>query len=282
MRRWRRRPGPPRGTATCSGDGNGPDGAEPPTDWRVVLRRPRVGADRRRRVVPAPLRPGAAGPQLGDRRGPGRLPHDAAVLVGPRRRRVPDRRGAPARQGRVRHRWGGRRPAHAGADPGRVPGRTAPVRGPRRGPRDLPDLARPVRRVRPASDGRGRGLGRRPPPGRVRATGGSRAGVQLRPAPHAVGRGGVHQGHHREPGAVGRGRRVVDVGVLEPRHGPPRHALRRAERRRPRRLAARGGSRPGAGPRARPAPGPGSDAPGARAPGLDLRLPGRGAGPAQR
>ena len=57
------------------------------------------------------------------------------------------------------------------------------------------DLARAVRRVRPAADGGRRGVGGRAPPGGVRPAGGSGPGLQLRPAPHAVGRGGVHQGH---------------------------------------------------------------------------------------
>ena len=45
------------------------------------------------------------------------------------------------------------------------------------------DLARGVRRVRPAADGGRRGVGRRAPPGRVRQPGGAGPGLQLRPAP---------------------------------------------------------------------------------------------------
>ena len=62
----------------------------------------RLGADRRRPVVPAHVRGRAARPELGAPGGPRGLPADAAVLVGPRGRRLPCRRRARAGEGPVR------------------------------------------------------------------------------------------------------------------------------------------------------------------------------------
>ena len=120
---------------------------------RLRLRGARLGVRPGvRRVLPAPVQPQAAGPQLGESGRPRRrLRHDA--LVGrPRRRRVPDGRdqlhlqGAPDRRrpgrgGRpvLRPGPGGQRPA----DP-RVPGRAEP--------RGRDQRRRPVQRRR---DGRG-------------------------------------------------------------------------------------------------------------------------------
>ena len=80
----------------------------------VGLRRPGVDAGARRPVVPAHLRAGAARPGLHQPRGARRPRGDDAVLARPRRRRLPDRRGArhgqargPAGHGPA----GGRRPA---------------------------------------------------------------------------------------------------------------------------------------------------------------------------
>ena len=62
------------------------------------LRRPGLDpghrADGRPAVVPAPVRHRPARPQLGQPRGPRRVPRRPAVLAGPGRRRLPGRRGA--------------------------------------------------------------------------------------------------------------------------------------------------------------------------------------------
>ena len=67
----------------------------------VHLRRPGLDPDHEpdgtRRVVPAPVRPRAARPQLGQPRGARGVRGRAAVLVRPRRRRRPHRLGRPAR-----------------------------------------------------------------------------------------------------------------------------------------------------------------------------------------
>ena len=91
------------------------DGTRPPNDWLSVFggpawtREPKPaahdgtdaatdgGADQRRdrpRVVPAPVLPRPARPELDEPRGVGGPGADAAVLAGPRGRRVPHRRGA--------------------------------------------------------------------------------------------------------------------------------------------------------------------------------------------
>ena len=72
----------------------------------VGLRRPGVDPHREPGrhagpVVPAPVRPGAAGPELGAGGGARGVPGRAALLAGPRRRRLPGRR-------RARHGQGGR------------------------------------------------------------------------------------------------------------------------------------------------------------------------------
>ncbi len=73
----------------------------------VGLRRPRLDQDSRRQaVVPAPVRLLPAGPELGQPRGPRRVPVDPQVLARPRRRRLPHRRRPRHGQGRraARHR----------------------------------------------------------------------------------------------------------------------------------------------------------------------------------
>ena len=80
-------------------EGKGPDGAEPPTDWVSVFGGSAWERVAGRAVVPAQLRRRAARPQLGQPRGAGRLRAHAAVLVGPRGRRVPHRRRAHAHEG---------------------------------------------------------------------------------------------------------------------------------------------------------------------------------------
>ncbi len=91
--------------------------ASRPTTWRVELRRPDLDpghASGRAAggVVPAPVHPRAAGPQLGPPRGPRRARRRAALLARPRRRRCADRRRARA--------------ARQGPGPARGAGRPAP------------------------------------------------------------------------------------------------------------------------------------------------------------
>ena len=130
-----------------------------------LRRRPRVDVGRRHRaVVPAHLPAPAARPQLGQpggRRGHARR---AALLAGPRRRRLPRRRRAPHRQGprAARHpgdrhrRQPPRRRRHA-----RLPGHArAPARHPRRA-RRVPRRPHDGRRGQPHQDGAHRAVPRR-------------------------------------------------------------------------------------------------------------------------
>ena len=138
-------PGSPERDRYLFRDGRGPDGAQPPNDWAQRLRRPGLDPGDRagrptRRVVPAPVRPRAARPELGPSRGPRRLRRRPAVLVRPRRRRVPDRRRPRPGQGPGPARLAGTRaPARLDARPAGTP--EPPALGPRRGARHLPAVA---------------------------------------------------------------------------------------------------------------------------------------------
>ena len=88
----------------------------------VDLRRPGLDPGHRagrlaRRVVPAPVRARAAGLQLGEPGGAGRVRGRAAVLVRPRRGRHPDRLGGAADQGPGAARGGAGRAARARRTP---------------------------------------------------------------------------------------------------------------------------------------------------------------------
>ena len=101
-----------RATATSSGTGAAPRGEQPPNNWPSVFGGPAwtrvvVAGRRTRAVVPAPLRPRAAGPQLAQPRGARGVRVDPPLLVRPRRRRLPDRRRPRACQGRRAARPGG-------------------------------------------------------------------------------------------------------------------------------------------------------------------------------
>ena len=113
-------PGSPERERFWFRDGLGTFGAAVPNRLGVGVQRPDLVADlqRRRRaraVVPPPVRPGPARPELAAPRRPPRPRGDPAVLVRPRRGRHPDRLGRPGRQGP--------RPArgHAGHEPGEHP-----------------------------------------------------------------------------------------------------------------------------------------------------------------
>ena len=83
-------------SASGSGRASGAEGELPPNELAVDLRRLGLDARRRRRVVPAPVRPRAARPQLGAPGGLGRARGHPALLVRPRRRRRAHRLGGAA------------------------------------------------------------------------------------------------------------------------------------------------------------------------------------------
>ena len=90
---WR----PPR-----DGMAAGAPGAEP-TNWGSFFGGLGLGARRGlRRVLPAPVQPQAAGPELGEPAGPRGGLRDDALVAGPRGRRLPDGRHQPHLQGHRR------------------------------------------------------------------------------------------------------------------------------------------------------------------------------------
>ena len=112
-------------------DGRGPGGDEPPEQLEVGLRRPVLDPGRGARrltgaVVLPPVRRRAARPQLAQPRGGRGVRQRPALLDGPGRRRVPDRRLRRADEGRHLPRHGLRRADHPQGrrQPGarRVPG----------------------------------------------------------------------------------------------------------------------------------------------------------------
>ena len=203
-------------------DGLGPDGAEPPSDWISVFGGP-LGPRSRRAVVSAPVRPRAAGPELGQPRGPRRFRHDAAVLVRSRRGRVPGRRGAA---------WP-RTPAEPLAPQARM---KDPVDGAARraatrcgtGMRCTTSTAiggRSSTNTIPAGRSR-RGLGAPRPAAEVRQPRRTGTGFQLRPARSELERRRVPACHHRQPLRCAAAGIVPDVGAVEPRRRAARDPLR--------------------------------------------------------
>ena len=184
-RRWPPAPGSPERARYLFRDGRGPDGERAAEQLAVGVRRAGVDPGARRPVVPAPVRARAARPGLHQPRGARRPRGDDAVLAGPRRRRLPDRRRA--RHGQAR------RAAGHGADGGhraaRRPRPRRPALRPGRRARGAPADPGGARRV-PGPDGRRRGVG-----GRRRAAGAATsragraaAGLQLPAADRRVGR----------------------------------------------------------------------------------------------
>ena len=246
----------------------------------IGLRRPGLDQGHRRRrgprpVVPAPVRRPAAGLQLAQpgRRGPLRV--DPALLVRPRHRRLPHRRGA--RPGQA-PRTAGRRPA-AGAGP------LTHVEPPGRARRVPPVAAdrRLLRGPRPHPGRRDLGPRRRGPRA-VPASRRAAPGLLLRPADPALA-GTRAAGSRRERAAAHRrGRGSGDLDPVEPRRPPAGHPIRPGP-------VGRGRLQPG--PRCRhpgPRPGrPGAGAPvrpvgdphAARAARVGVPLSGRGTGPAR-
>ena len=221
-----------------------------------------MDASRRRRVVPAPVRPGAARPQLGAPGGLGRARGHPPLLVRPRRRRRPDRLGGAAGQGPRSGRGAARR----------RPG-GASVHRPRRAARDLSTLARDRRCLRRAPDARRRSVAARRRA--LRALPASRRaayGVQLRLPRASVGArsdAGVDSVGARR---ACPGRCSGDLGAVQPRRHPPGHAIR------PRRhgVCVRDQARRGRPPTSRAdAASPRGRAAGDGAARVDVHLPGR-------
>ena len=204
-------------------------------DWYVWADRPeqlalhvrRPGLDvrpRRRPVLPAQLPPGAARPELVERRRPRRVRRDPPLLVRPRRRRLPDRRRARDRQGRAV----ARQPAPQ--RDGRPAGAHVQHEPPR-GPRGLQALAQARGHVRRAARARRRDVGERPRRARALLRRGRPAppGDELPVRDGAVPRAGAPP-RRRVGGARLPGRRLAGLVRVEPRHRPLPHALVRRRR----------------------------------------------------
>ncbi len=227
---------------------------------RLEQRLRRSGLDARvadRPVVPAPVRQQPARPRLDEPGGAPGAAAGAALLAGPGRRRLPDRRRA--------------RPLQE-PDAGRPPGGQAEQRrrrarvGPRRGARGVRGVAAAARLLRRRPDDGRRGLPvRRAADRPLRRRLPAAPGLQLHRDGHAVGCGSAAADARDGAGAL----LTRHVGAVEPRPHAARHALRRRLARsapwagrhraaaRPARLAVPlpgGGARPGRGGRAARAP----------------------------
>ncbi len=150
----------PRALGSSFGPGAGAHGELPPNNWPSVFGGPAWTRVPDGRVVPAHLRPGAAGPRLDQPGGARRVRADHAVLAGPGRRRVPHRRRArhgqarePTRRRRLRPRADPQRSSHAQ--------RRGPPVGPRRRARLPPAVPAAARLLPRRPDGGRRGVGRR-------------------------------------------------------------------------------------------------------------------------
>ena len=233
------------------------------TTWTRTTR-PRRHA---RRVVPAPVRGRAAGPQLGPPRRARRARGHPAVLVRPRRGGRPHRLGRAARQGPGPAR-GARRPPGPGEHPTRTAtscttstAAGAPIADSLPGPRVLvgevwlPDVERFTRYLRPDELHTAFNFDFLARPWDA---------GELRASIDAHARGAC------------AGRRAGDLGAVQPRRDPAGDPLRpggqlvRVRRQAPRRAHR---------PRARPPAGPGGRAARGRAARLALHLPGRRARP---
>ncbi len=234
----------------------------------VLLLRVGLGAGRGDgSVLPAPVQPQAAGPQLGEPAGPRGGLRDDAVVARPGRRRLPDGRHQPDLQGA--------RPAGRRAGTGRALRQRLPARRVRPPPGGVP-----------AGDEPG---GLRMPPGRL-PDGGGDAGGDRRAGP-VLHRSRQRRGRHGLPVRARRPRRWTgrQVRRAAARHGAAArvpHALAGGPRRDRLELALLGQPRPA--PRRLPVRGRRSRMAGAvrqdaghrpaPAPGHAVHLPGRGAG----
>ena len=258
-------------------DGLGPDGSQPPSDWASAFGGPawaRVPDGQWYLHLFAAEQPDLNWEQP---RGPRRLPHDPAVLVRPRGRRVPRRRGArpgqePGRAARVAARRGGHHRRVTAA-------RHAPAVGPGRGARHLRRMAAGLQRIRSAASRGGRGLGAPFPAAEVRQPRRAGTGLQLRPARSELERRRVPARHHRQPLRCTAAGIVHDVGAVQPRRGTARNPLRAAARGTPRarerqELAAERRYLPSTGAWPGPAAGPGRGPDHAGPAGLRVPVPG--------
>ena len=243
----------------------------PPVGLGLAFRRHGLDPRSRRAVVLPPVRPAAAGPGLGQRRGA----EDFKTTL-----RFWADRGVDGYRVDV---------AHALAKDLSEPLRSKPtlydslgtdgndVLFDRDAVRDLRRVAGGLRRVRPAPDRGGRGVCPLRAPRPLRPADRAGPGVQLRPAEGRLRRRPVPGGDRLLPGRGGPGRLFLDLGAVQPRRGPAHLALRPADRRRPGRVADER-RRPAAARRdRRPPAGPGSHLADARAARPVLPLPGRGA-----
>ena len=242
--RRRSPPGPARPSASASGSapGEGADGDELPTDWRLGLpgrrtwtRTTEPGRDAGR-VVPPPVHAGAARPQLGP---PGRARASTRTIL-----RFWFDRGV------------GRRPHRLGGAAGQGPGA---ARGPG-GPRARASTRTPTATSSTTSTAAG---ARSPTPTRARASSSARCGcrtssgsrsylrpgraahgVQLRLHGPAVGRGEPARVDRRDARRARARRRAGDLGAVQPRRHPAGHPLRPRATPRSRSTASGSGRRP--------------------------------------
>ena len=214
-------------------DGRGPDGDEPPNNWRArsAARPGREWSSRTdaRPVVPPPVRRRAARPRLDERGGARRVRVDPALLARPRRRRLPHRRRPRAGQGpgaaRPRrpvptHRSGGRR---AGTRTGTRTRCTTCTGGGARSPTRIPASGSFVAEAWVHDAGAARPLPARPTSCTRRSTSTSCC------APWDAA--DAARSDRRQHRRARRRRRAADVGAVEPRRRPPRHPLRRRRAR---------------------------------------------------
>ena len=243
----------------------------------VHLPRPGLDPPARRRLVPAPVRPGAARPQLGPPGRAGGVRRHPAVLARPRRRRHPHRRGPRHGQG-ARAAGRGRPPARC-----MLVGDETPffdqdgVHEIYRAWRSILDSYTPERIAVAEA-----WLPDAAPDGPLRAPGRAAPGVQLRVPRRAWSGPELPPRHRRVAGRHAAGRRADHLGDVQPRRGPARLAAgRRASAAPPagpgRPAAPSGPGRPGG----RAAPGPRGHPADAGAARLGLPVPGRGAGAAR-
>ena len=194
----------------------------------LPLRRPRLDPGARRAVVLPPVRPRAARPELGQPRGPRRLPDHPAVLGRPRRRRLS---GSTSRT-----RWPRTCPSRCAASrrwrtTGRAARRHRPAVRPRRGARDLrasgARSSTPTTRRGPRSPRRTRRRERRALYARPTGLGQAFNFDLLKADYDATEFHDVITFCLNEAAKTGL---VVDLGAVQPRRGPARHPLRPAGR----------------------------------------------------
>ena len=219
-RRWPPRPARPRGPATSSATAPARTAPQPPSDWISHFGGPAWTRLPGRPVVLPPVRARAARPELGQPRGPRRLPAHPAVLGRPRRRRLPGRRGARAGQGPVRAAaqqadacW----PTCRWTAPTRCTTATRCTRSTPSGARcSTPTTRRGPRWPRRAP------RRQRAAPCYARPTGlGQAFNFDLLKADFDAA--AYRDGDHRLPGPGAAGRLVLDLGAVQPRRGPARH-----------------------------------------------------------